>query len=71
MRNEKFYNIRLSNYFDAHYGKYEGIAEWYVNPAPNQWKFEIPRIGVVVLICSDDGKITETIKETEPQGNRL
>lgn len=71
MKKEKFYNTRLSNYFDAHYGKYAGIAEWYVNPAPNQWKFEIPGVGEIVLVCSDDGKITETVKRIGQQGDCL
>lgn len=62
MRSEKFFSDRLSKYFDAHYCAYEKIAEWYVNPAPNQWKFEIPGIGVIVLVCSDDGKVVETSK---------
>jgi len=62
MRSEKFYSIRLSKYFDAHYQAYTESAEWYIDPAPNQWKFEISGIGVVVLTCSDDGEITESVK---------
>lgn len=62
MKRENFYGSRLSKYFETHYQEYKEVAEWYVNPAPNQWKFEIPGIGVVVLACSDEGKITETIQ---------
>ena len=69
MRNEKFYFSRLSKYFDAHYQEYAQIAEWYTNPALNQWKFELPGIGVVVLVCSDDGEITESITVSEDKDN--
>ena len=69
MRGETFYFGRLSKYFDAHYQEYTKTAEWYTNPAPNQWKFEIPGIGVVVLVCSDDGEITESITAFEDKNN--
>lgn len=63
MRSETFYYSKLAKYFDAHYQAYAEIVEWYTNPAPNQWKFEIPGISVVVLTCFDNGKIIETISK--------
>ena len=69
MRNKMFYNSRLSQYFDSHYQEYTETAEWYTNPAINQWKFEIPGIGVVVLTCSSDGDVTETITTSKDNGN--
>lgn len=62
VRSENFYINRLTKYFDTHFQEYTETAEWYTDPAPNQWKFELPGIGVVILTCSDDGEITKTIK---------
>lgn len=69
VRNKMFYNSRLSRYFDSHYQEYTETAEWYTNPAINQWKFEIPGISVVVLTCSSDGDVTETITTSKNNGN--
>lgn len=69
MRNKRFYNSKLSAYFDNHYQEYTETAEWYAAPAINQWKFEIPGVGVVVLACSIDGEVTETITAPEDNGN--
>lgn len=59
MRTEKFYKNRLNKYFMEHYPDYEETAEWYVDPAVNEWKFEIPGQGIILLTCHDDGKVTE------------
>ena len=59
MRTEKFYKNRLNKYFNEHYPDYEETAEWYVDPAPNEWMFEIPGRGKILLICNDNGKVTE------------
>lgn len=59
-RSEKWYAARLSKYFLAHYGEYEETAEWYINPAPNQWKFEIPGSGKAILLtCDENGNVHE------------
>lgn len=54
MRTEKFYNSRLQAYFDAHYLKHIDTAEWYTNPAINQWKCDIPELQVTILFTCDD-----------------
>ena len=38
---DKWYQRRLSKYFDAHYSEYEDDAEWWSDPEPNQWLFDI------------------------------
>lgn len=55
---EKQMQTRLNNYYKKHYGEND-FDEWYVNPAPNKWKFE--RNGkIVVLVCDvNSGKVTE------------
>lgn len=55
---EKQLHTRLNNYYKRHYGELD-TDEWYVNPAPNKWKFE--RDGkVVVLVCDmETGKVFE------------
>lgn len=60
VKSERFYYDRLQRYFDEHYGEYDDSAEYYNNPAPNQWKFYIPELGVVVLLtCDDQGEVDE------------
>lgn len=65
-RSERFYERKLQRYFDEYYGayeysdEYEDAVEYYVNPAPNQWKFYIPDLGVVVILtCDDSGEVDE------------
>ena len=59
-RSEKWYAARLSKYFLAHYAEYDKTAEWYNNPAPNQWKFELPGDGkAIILICDESGNVHE------------
>lgn len=55
---EKQMHTKLNKYYKAHYGELD-TDEWYVNPAPNKWKFE--RNGeVIVLVCDEySGKVTE------------
>lgn len=61
MRTEKFYIRRLTQYFDTHYSQYENTAEWYNNPAVNQWKCDIPALGFTILFtCDENGNVTET-----------
>lgn len=60
MRTERFYIGRLRKYFDKHYLQYTQTAEWYNNPAINQWKCDIPELGLTILFtCDENGKITE------------
>lgn len=55
---EKQLHTKLNNYYKKHYGEND-FDEWYVNPAPNRWKFV--RDGkIVVLVCDvNSGKVTE------------
>lgn len=55
---ERQLHTRLNNYYKAHYGERD-TDEWYVNPAPNKWKFV--RDGkIIILKCNEKtGKITE------------
>ena len=60
MKSEKWYHERLQKYFDRTFGAYEESAEWYVNPAPNKWKFIIPELEIVVtLTCNNIGWVIE------------
>lgn len=55
---EKQMHTKLNNYYKKHYGEND-FDEWYVNPAPNKWKFE--RNGkIIILVCDEfTGKVTE------------
>lgn len=62
MRNEKWYQRRLSQYFDKHYSNLEDDAEFWPDPAPNQWLFDIRFLGYrVELTCDDNGTVHEQI----------
>lgn len=54
----------LAYYFDQHYGKYADEAEFYTNPAPNIWRFEIPSLYIEVKLTEQDGHITEKVSIT-------
>lgn len=61
MRNEKWYQKkRLTEYFAEHYERYEDTAEFWKDPAPNQWLFDFPELGVKIeLTCDEEGNVTE------------
>ena len=60
MKPEKWYQRRLAKYFTDHYEAYEESAEWFNDPAINQWLFYIPELGLKIeLTCSDQGVVTE------------
>ena len=60
LKPERYYEGVLRAYYYSFYGKYEEETEYYVNPAPNKWKFYIPSLGMIVtLVCDDEGEITE------------
>lgn len=57
---EKWYQRRLAAYFEKHYHEYEDAAEYWNDPAPNQWLFDIPELGIrVELTCDDKGNVKE------------
>lgn len=58
--NEKWYQRRLAAYFEKHYSKYEDSAEYWNDPSPNQWLFDIPELNLrVELTCDDKGVVRE------------
>lgn len=60
MKTNRFYSKHLNAYFDKHYGKYEDLIEWYIDPTSNKWIFDIPDQKLrVKLTCKDDGTIEE------------
>ena len=58
---EKQMNNRLNKHYLKHYGENDNDA-FYVNPAPNKWKFE--RDGKIIILVCD----TQTGEVTEKQG---
>lgn len=55
---EKQLNSKLNKYYKQHYGERD-TDEWYVNPAPNIWKF-IRDGKTIILECDKEtGKIFE------------
>lgn len=49
---EKQMHTRLDKYYKKHFGERD-TDNWYVNPAPNRWKFE--RDGKVInLVCDKE-----------------
>ena len=57
---ERYYEGVLRAYYYSYYGMYEEDTEFYVNPAPNKWKFYIPPLGLTItLVCDDEGEVTE------------
>lgn len=58
MKTESFFERKLTAYFDCHYKDVGSEVEWYVNPAPNKWKFELRGI-IVTLTCDEEGIVHE------------
>lgn len=59
---EKWYQQRLTEYFEDYYDNYRDDAEYYADPDINQWSFEIVENGKkvhIILTCNDDGSINE------------
>lgn len=62
MKSRRWYQRRLAAYFDTHYIQYEDTAEFWNDPAMNQWKFDIPELNErVELTCYDDGRVTRSV----------
>lgn len=60
MKVDRWYQRRLSAYFEKHYSEYEDDAEWWNDPQPNQWLFDIKELGFrVELTCDDSGEVYE------------
>lgn len=53
---------KLNERFIQKYAQYEKTVEWFVNPAPNAWKFDIQELKVrIIMTCDDVGNITESL----------
>ena len=55
---EKQLNSKLNKYYKQHYGERD-TDEWYVNPAPNIWKFIRDRKTIILECDKETGKIFE------------
>ena len=56
---DPWYKEKLVDYIDENYSEYENDSEWFVNPAPNQFKGYFKKDKVLVLFtCDDDGTVT-------------
>ncbi len=61
-RKDSYYERHLQRYFDEHYGKFEETVEWFVDSAPNKWKFIVPELSIAVtLVCGSNGDVSESI----------
>ena len=59
---ERWYRRKLHNYMVEHYEELEDNdeIEWWSDPAPNVWLFDIPEQKVrVELTCDHKGHVTE------------
>ena len=60
VRQEKWYQRRLAKYFTEHYEQYEDTAEFWNDPATNQWLFTIPELEAKIeLTCKENGTVEE------------
>lgn len=58
-RTHAWYRTRLGRFFDNYYLEYEDDIRWFVDPAPNQWLFDIPELNTrVELTCDIKGNVT-------------
>ena len=48
----------LDNYYKEHYG-IRNEDNWYINPAPNIWKFERNGKTIILTCHRETGKVTE------------
>lgn len=49
---------RLNKYYKKYYGERDTDA-WYVNPAPNRWKFDRDDKTIILVCDVKTGEITE------------
>ena len=55
---EKQLHNRLDKYYKKHFGE-KNTDEWYVNPAPNKWRFERNNKTIILECDIETGKVTE------------
>lgn len=61
MVTEKQMQAKLKRYYKKHFGERD-TDEWYVDPAPNQWKFERDGKTITLTCDTETGKIKEEIQ---------
>lgn len=54
----------LETYYNQHYGAYDSEIEWYADPAPDVWLFEIPSLYIKVKLTALPNKVAEQITVT-------
>lgn len=60
MRQTDWYKCKLIDYIYEKYPEHVDKSEWFVNPAPNQFKGYFPELRkLVTFTCDDNGQITE------------
>lgn len=60
MRQNDWYKCKLTDYIYEKYPEHVDKSEWFVNPAPNQFKGYFPELRkLITFTCDDDGQITE------------
>lgn len=58
---EKQLHSRLNKYYKEHFGELD-TDEWYVNPAPNIWKFNRDGKTIILTYNAETEKVTYEIK---------
>lgn len=60
MRTTDWYKCKLTDYIYETYADHVDKSEWFMNPAPNQFKGYFPELRkLITFTCDDDGKVTE------------
>lgn len=60
MRTTDWYKCKLTDYIYEKYADHVDKSEWFVNPAPNQFKGYFPELRkLITFTCAEDGTITE------------
>lgn len=55
---EKQLHNRLDKYYKERFGE-KDTDEWYVNPAPNKWKFERNNRTIILECNMETGEVTD------------
>lgn len=55
---EKQLHSRLEKYYKKHFGERD-TDEWYVNPAPNKWKFVRDKKTISLVCDKETGEVFE------------
>lgn len=50
---EKIIKKTIEKYYNKHYGKYDKEIEFYTDPSPYSWFFEVPSLKICVILRAD------------------